>query len=93
MPSAQLECVADLDQIHMLVRSYLESTHVLWPTFHLQPFLTSLASAKTSNDPVFICLVLAIAFVTLRSKRTRKDLSEETGIIFYHSCESVLSTS
>lgn len=72
----------------MLVRQFLDTTHVLWPTFHLPSFLSSLVSIKSEQDPVFMSLTVAIAFMSLRARRTRRDLSEDTGIELYHTCES-----
>jgi len=70
----------------MLVRPFLETTYVLWPTFHLPRFLASLSSVKADDDPVFICLLIAIAFMALRERRTRKDLAEDTAIEFAALC-------
>jgi hypothetical protein len=63
----------------MLVRSFLETTYVLWPTFHLPRFLATLATIKTNQNTEFIALLLAIAYMSLRERRTRKDLTEDTG--------------
>lgn len=76
----------------MLVRPFLDSTHVLWPTFHVPSFLSSLVSVKVDQDPVCICLVLSIAFMSLRERRTRKDLTEETGVGLYYTCMPLLSS-
>ena len=63
----------------MLVRSFLETTYVLWPTFHLPRFLATLATIKTNQNTEFIALLVAIAYMSLRERRTRKDLTEDTG--------------
>ena len=81
------------EQIIMLVRQFLDTTHVLWPTFHLPSFLSSLVSIKSDQDPVFISLTVAIAFMSLRARRTRRDLSEDTAIELYHLCGSPFTTS
>jgi hypothetical protein len=73
----------------MLVRPFLETTYVLWPTFHLPTFLSTLASLKTCQDPEFFALLLAIAYMALRERRTRKDLSEDTGMQFAELCKPI----
>jgi hypothetical protein len=71
----------------MLIRPFLETNYVLWPTFHLPTFLSSLASIRSNQDPEYICLLIAIAFMALRERRTRKDLAEDTAIEFAQLCK------
>lgn len=74
----------------MLVRPFLETNYVMWPTFHLPGFLSSLASVRLNQDPEFICLLLGIAYMALRERRTRKDLSEDTADEFADLCKQYL---
>jgi hypothetical protein len=76
----------------MLIRSFLETTYVLWPTFHLPRFLARLATIKTTQDTEFIALLIAIAYMSIRERRTRKDLTEDTGSEIAELCEFELSS-
>lgn len=85
--------LAYFEKTIMLVRQFLDTTHVLWPTFHLPSFLSSLVSIKSDQDPVFIGLTVAIAFMSIRARRARRDLSEDTAIELYHLCGCLSSVS
>jgi hypothetical protein len=79
-------------QIFLLVRHFLETNYVLWPTFHLPTFLATLATVRSNQDPEFICLLVAIAYMALRERRTRKDLGEDTAEEFAQLCKLIPSS-